>query len=164
MRNFTAILFAAAALASPVRAESVWDRGAPLLAKPVEATVYRSPSCGCCGLWLEHMKKQGFIVKDIKTEQMAQVKQQYGVPENLRSCHTAVIEGHVVEGHVPAADVRDLLAQRPKAAGLAVPGMVSGSPGMEMGGKQDPFSVVEFDRNGARGVFRDHSDYRPVTP
>lgn len=158
MRYITTMLLAAAVLVSPAWAGSVWDQGKPL-DKPVEATVYRSPTCGCCGLWLKHMKQQGFIIKDIKTEAMDKIKAEAGVAETLRSCHTALIDGYVVEGHVPAADVKDLLAKRPAVAGLAVPGMVSGTPGMEMGGRKDPFTVVEFDKKGGSRPFHDYRAY-----
>lgn len=141
---------------SPQAAESPGNGGAPAIGKPVEITVYRSPSCTCCGRWLEHMKKNGFIIKDMKTEDMDRIKQEQGVPEPLRSCHTALVGGYVVEGHVPAADVAALLKQRPTAAGLTVPGMPVGTPGMEMGGRQDPFAVLEFDRNGKTRVFHEY--------
>jgi hypothetical protein len=160
MQRSKAILLALALLAGPLQAEeSGWDRGAPALDKPVDMTVYRSPSCGCCGRWLEHMKKNGFVVKDIKTEDMAGIKKKYGVPENLQSCHTALVGGYVVEGHVPAADVAELLKRHPKAAGLTVPGMPTGTPGMEMGGGKDPFAVLEFDKQGKTRVFHDYRSY-----
>jgi hypothetical protein len=160
MKRPQAILLALALLAGPLRAaENTWDQGAPVLDKPVEMTVYRSPTCGCCGKWLDHMKKHGFIVKDIQTEDMAGIKKKYGVPEKLQSCHTAIVQGYVVEGHVPAADVRDLLTKHPKAAGLTVPGMPAGTPGMEMGGRKDPFTVLEFDKRGASRTFHDYRAY-----
>jgi hypothetical protein len=140
-------------------AESVWDRGAPALYKPVEITVYRSPTCTCCGKWLEHMKRHGFAVEDIQTEAMAGIKKRHGVPDKLQSCHTAVIGTRVVEGHVPAADVRAFLEQGSDKTGLSVPGMPSGTPGMEMGGPKDPFAVLEFDRQGHPRVFHDYRSY-----
>lgn len=157
---FKALFVALTVLASPLQAaESPWDRGAPILAKPVEMTVYRSPSCSCCGRWLEHMKKHGFVIKDIKTEAMDTIKREQGIPETLQSCHTALVDGYVVEGHVPAADVAAILNKRPKAVGLTVPGMPVGTPGMEMGGKKDPFTVLEFDRNGDTRVFHEYRAY-----
>jgi hypothetical protein len=154
------VLLGLALLTSPLQAaEGVRDQGAKAPGKPVEITVYRSPTCGCCGKWLDHMKKNGFAVKDIKTEDMAGIKKQFGVPEKLQSCHTAVVGTYVVEGHVPAADVRGLLEKRPDAAGLAVPGMPSGTPGMEMGGRKDPFEVVEFDKKGNTRTFHEYSSY-----
>lgn len=160
MKVFNTLLMSFALLASPLRAEeSVWNRGAPALAKPVEMTVYRSPSCSCCGRWLEHMKKNGFAVKDIKTEEMDRIKREQGVPEALQSCHTALVGGYVVEGHVPAGDVAELLKKQPKAAGLTVPGMPMGTPGMEMGAKKDPFAVLEFDKDGKTRVFHEYRAY-----
>ncbi len=138
---------------------SVWDKPTPALTHPVEMTVYRSPSCGCCGKWEEHMKKHGFTVKEIQSEDMDAVKQKLGVPKALQSCHTAVVEGYVVEGHVPAGDVKKLLQTKPQAAGLAAPGMPAGSPGMEMGGKKANFSVLLFDKQGNTDVFHGYSDY-----
>ncbi|MBP1151540.1 MULTISPECIES: DUF411 domain-containing protein [Methylocaldum] len=139
--------------------ESVWDKGVPVLENPVEMTVYRSPTCGCCGKWLEHMKKHGFTVRDIKSNDMDRIKKELGVPENLQSCHTALVNGYVVEGHVPAADVQKLLQAKPEAAGLAVPGMPAGTPGMEMGGKKDPFAVLLFDKKGRVSTFQEYRFY-----
>jgi hypothetical protein len=124
---------------------------------PVEMTVYRSPTCGCCGKWLEHMKQDGFVVKDIQTEDMDAIKRQHGVPDNLKSCHTALVGGYVVEGHVPASDIRSLLEKKPAVVGVSVPGMPAGTPGMEMGGRKDPYAVVQFDKNGQATVFHDYS-------
>ncbi|MDD2769597.1 MAG: DUF411 domain-containing protein [Methylococcus sp.] len=111
---------------------------------PVEATVYRSPTCGCCKKWVEHIQTNGFAVKDIVKDDMAAVKRELGVPENLASCHTAVIGGYRVEGHVPAADIRQLLEAKAPLLGLSVPGMPAGTPGMEMGGRKDAYSVIGF--------------------
>lgn len=124
---------------------------------PLEMTVYRSPTCGCCGKWLEHMKQNGFKVKDVLTEDMDSIKRQQGVPDNLKSCHTAVVGGYRVEGHVPASDVRALLEKKPAVSGISVPGMPVGTPGMEMGGRKDPYAVVQFDKSGEPAVFHDYS-------
>jgi len=139
--------------------ESVWDRPTSALAQPTEMTVYRSPTCGCCGKWIDHMKKQGFVIKDIQREDMDTLKRELGVPEELQSCHTARVGDYVVEGHVPAADVKKLLTDKPKAIGLAVPGMVTGSPGMEMGGRKDPFEVIVFDRDGKTDKLSTYDKY-----
>ena len=96
--------------------------------------VTKSASCGCCKHWVEHMKKAGFAVQVREVDDVTPTARHLGVPDSLRSCHTSQIGGYVIEGHVPAADVKRLLATKPKAAGLAVPGMVAGSPGMEQGG------------------------------
>jgi hypothetical protein len=122
-----------------------------------ELTVFRSPTCGCCGLWIDHMKAAGFQVKDQITEDMTAVKQQYGVPTNLVSCHTTLVEGYVVEGHIPAEDVIRLLTERPEIAGIAVPGMPIGSPGMESGDYVEPYTVFSFQADGSTEPFSEHS-------
>ena len=96
-----------------------------------EVTVYKSATCGCCGKWIEHMQDAGFKVTAHNRQDMNQIKEEHGVAYELRSCHTAVVDGYVLEGHVPAGDIRRLLKERPAVDGLAVPGMPSGSPGME---------------------------------
>ena len=93
-------------------------------------TVYKSPACGCCGEWVLHMRASGFRVDVREMNDVSPVKREYGVPDRLASCHTALVAGYAIEGHVPAADVQRLLRERPKARGLAVPGMIPGSPGM----------------------------------
>ena len=97
----------------------------------LEITVYRDPSCTCCGGWMKHLTAQGFQPRNVLTSEIYTLKQQYGVPDNLVSCHTAVINGYIVEGHVPAAEIKRLLAEKPDVAGLTVPGMPIGTPGME---------------------------------
>ncbi|MBE9066472.1 DUF411 domain-containing protein [Leptolyngbya cf. ectocarpi LEGE 11479] len=122
-----------------------------------EINVFRSPTCGCCGLWIEHMREAGFQVNDQITEDMAAIKEQYDIPDNLTSCHTAVVDGYVVEGHIPAADVARLLTENSDIAGIAVPGMPSGSPGMESGSYVESYTVFAFDKNGATTSFSEHS-------
>lgn len=155
--------FAAVALLAgfPVAgvAESVWDKETPALEGQSEITVYRSPTCSCCGKWLDHMSKQGFHVNDVISENMDEIKRKFGVSPKLASCHTALINGYVIEGHVPAGDVKKLLRDKPAVAGIALPGMVVGSPGMEMGGKKEPFAVLSFDKTGNTAVFSDYSSY-----
>jgi hypothetical protein len=120
------------------------------------AEVYKSPTCGCCTLWVEHMKQSGFSVVVHEVRYVAPVRQRLGVPDALESCHTAAIGGYAVEGHVPAADVKRLSREKPKAVGIAVPGMVQGSPGMEQGRGSDPYSVLLFQANGKSTVFARH--------
>lgn len=130
---------------------------APALAEHLPTvTVWKSPTCGCCGSWVEHMRAAGFEVTTKNVEDMQSVKQQLGMPETLQSCHTALVGGYLIEGHVPAEDVKRLIAEKRAVKGLAVPGMPSGSPGMEDGYK-DPYSVLSFDGAGKTEVF---SDYR----
>lgn len=138
---------------------SAWDKPTPRLDAPKELTVYRSPTCGCCEKWIAHMAKQGFTVKEVVSEDMASVKQRLGVPQALQSCHTAVVDGYVVEGHVPANDVKKLLKSKQQAAGLAAPGMPAGSPGMEMGGAKGNFSVILFDKAGNAETFNTYSNH-----
>lgn len=108
-------------------------------------TVWKDASCGCCGGWIEHMRTAGYAVAAVDTANMAAIKKSFGVPERLASCHTARIDGYVIEGHVPAAAVRRLLAERPIALGLAAPGMPMGSPGMETPAlPADRYEVILF--------------------
>ena len=120
-----------------------------------EMTVYRSPTCGCCGKWIEHVKNNHFTVKDIVSNDMDAIKEKYGIPDKLGSCHTAIVDGYVIEGHVPAADIQKLLVSKPNVVGLSAPGMPMGSPGMEMGGSQD-YNVMSFDKDGKVQVFSEH--------
>ena len=106
--------------------------------------VYKSPSCGCCNAWVSHMLSAGFRVITRDVPDLYPIKKKFGVAPELRACHTAVINDYVIEGHVPAREVIRLLNDRPKAIGLAVPGMPIGSPGMEQGDRRDPFQVILF--------------------
>ena len=117
--------------------------------------VTKTAACGCCREWVEHMRKAGFDVHVRDVGDVTPTARRLGVPDRLRSCHTSQIAGYAIEGHVPAADVRRLLATKPKAAGIAVPGMVAGSPGMEVGHSQ-PYKVLLFDRSGKTRVFATH--------
>ncbi len=124
--------------------------------KPIDIVVYRSPTCMCCGKWLAHLKQNNFNVKDIVTDDVQAIKDKYGVTKELASCHTAIADGYVIEGHVPANDIKKLLKTKPKIVGIAVPGMVNGSPGMEMGDKKDPYKVVSFDHEKQVKVFNSY--------
>ncbi|HCJ73195.1 DUF411 domain-containing protein [Rhizobium sp. P007] len=129
--------------------------GAFAQARLPEMEVARSASCGCCAAWIDHVRSAGFVVRETIREDLDVVKAQAGVPSDLQSCHTATIDGFVIEGHVPAADIQRLLAERPAGVGLAVAGMPAGSPGMEMGGQKDAYDVVLFGNSG-RSVFARH--------
>ena len=129
---------------------------APAFASPDEVVMYKDPNCGCCGKWAEHMRSAGFAVKEVASQRMDLVKQEAGVPEALGSCHTAKVAGYVVEGHVPAADVRRMLAEKPAIRGLSAPGMPLGSPGMEGPYPAERYDVVSFDAQGRRAVFSKH--------
>ena len=139
---------------------SVWDKETePSYSGTLNMTVYRSPSCGCCGVWVEHAKKHGFRIEDIKTESMEALKQKYNVPSELASCHTTIIDGYVMEGHIPADDIKRFLASKPKLAGLAVPGMPLGTPGMEAGDMKQPFQLLAFSAQGQIEVFKEYQSY-----
>jgi hypothetical protein len=119
-----------------------------------EVSVYKDPNCGCCGAWAEHMRRNGFRVSAYDVTDLAAVKRKHRVPEALGSCHTAIVAGYTIEGHVPAADVRRLLTERPDGvSGLAVPGMPLGSPGMESPTPQR-YEVLAFDARGRSRVFQ----------
>ena len=116
--------------------------------------MYKSATCGCCALWVTHLKDNGFPTTAEDVADLGSVKKKHGVPEALQSCHTALIDGYVVEGHVPADLIDRLLAERPQVAGIAVPGMPIGSPGMEVPGRAaDRYQVMTFDRTGRTTVF-----------
>lgn len=120
-----------------------------------EITVYKSPTCGCCNKWVDHLKDSGFEVKSYNRDDMPQIKQQLGVAPPLQSCHTAIINGYVIEGHVPATDIQRLLSEKPAIHGLTVPGMPMGSPGME-GPRKDRYDVLAIDKQGKTTVFSQH--------
>jgi hypothetical protein len=124
--------------------------------EPAKVEVYKSASCGCCSLWVEHMKQSGFALEIRNVRNVSPFRERFGVPESMASCHTALVGGYAIEGHVPAADVKRLLRDKPKATGIAVPGMVRGSPGMEQGSGKDPYKVVLFSKNGWTTIFSAH--------
>lgn len=119
--------------------------------------VHKTPTCGCCGLWVKHMQAAGFQVQVHDLENLAPIKERVGVPFGMGSCHTAEVDGYFVEGHVPAEDVKRLLRERPKARGLTVPGMPAGSPGMEVpSGRVDRYDVLLVGPDGKTSVFATH--------
>ncbi len=139
---------------------SVWDKETePNYSGTLDMIVYRSPSCGCCGVWVEHAKKHGFKIKDIKTESIEALKQKYNLPPELVSCHTTIIDGYVMEGHIPADDIKRFLLQKPELAGLAVPGMPIGTPGMEARDLKQPFQVLAFNDEGEVEVYKEYQSY-----
>jgi hypothetical protein len=120
-------------------------------------TVHKDPACGCCTGWVRHLQQNGFTTKVIETSNLDPVKTRLGVPDDLAACHTAEIEGYVIEGHVPAGAVKRLLAEKPTATGLAVPGMPVGSPGME-GGEPELYDVILFGPGTRRNYMRFKAD------
>jgi len=117
-----------------------------------EIVVFKSPYCGCCGGWAEHMEAEGYVVSTRDMADLEFVKKAAGVPDELQSCHTAIIDGYTIEGHVPASAIDQLLRERPAVKGLAVPGMPIGSPGME-GPDPEAYNVMSFDEAGRSSVF-----------
>lgn len=120
--------------------------------------VWKTATCGCCIKWVEHLQANGFKVaaNNVAYGLLAQIKRQAGIPEEQASCHTGKIGGYVIEGHVPAADVKRLLDEKPDAVGLAVPGMPVGSPGMEQGDEKEPYEVLLVKKDGSTEVFARH--------
>ena len=127
----------------------------PMMQAPegaISVTMYKNEGCMCCTRWAEHMNKEGFYVTEEITRQLGAIKSEQGITNELASCHTAMIDGYVVEGHVPPADVQRLLEERPDAIGLSVPGMPEGSPGME-GPNPNPYDVLLINSDGSTSVF-----------
>jgi hypothetical protein len=120
--------------------------------KPVPVQVYKDATCGCCSIWVEHLRRNGFAPTSENVTNLTAIKDKHGVPSQTRSCHTALVGGYVIEGHVPAAEIQRLLKDKPRVAGLAVPGMPIGSPGME-GANPRPYDVLTFDKTGKTTVF-----------
>jgi hypothetical protein len=118
-----------------------------------QVEVYKNPDCDCCAGWVDHLKSAGFPVKVHETPDTGAVRKRHGIPDKFGSCHTGVVAGYAIEGHVPAEDVKRLLARKPAAAGLSVPGMPVGSPGMEVGTRKDGFQVLLIDKAGRSSVF-----------
>lgn len=121
-----------------------------------QMTVYKDPNCGCCKAWVEYVRKHAFTVTTKDTSDLTAIKQSARVPADHRSCHTAFVNGYVIEGHIPIEDIKRLLAEKPKVAGLAVGGMPVGSPGMELGNRRDAYDVIAFTRDGATRIFAKH--------
>jgi len=148
MKNFFSLIFISVGLLF-----SSW------LVAAEEITVYKSATCGCCKKWVSHLEENGFKVNSVDVKDVIPFKIKYGVTPQLASCHTAVIEGYTIEGHVPAADIKKLLKQKPDLVGLSVPQMPVGTPGMEQGNRKDPYQVIGFDKKGRGRVFTDYKNY-----
>lgn len=133
--------------------------GAPALADDVAITVNKTNGCGCCIAWINHLRENGFDAtgENLIAGMLVRLKMDAGIPYEMFSCHTGEIDGYVIEGHVPAADIERLLAERPDAVGLAVPGMPLGSPGMDFGDDREPYDVHLIRRDGTSEVFASYS-------
>jgi hypothetical protein len=131
--------------------------------QPLIAEVWKSPTCGCCNDWIKHLKENGFQVRAIDKGNTA-IRKELGMPTKYGSCHTAKIDGYVIEGHVPAKEIKRLLKERPAALGLSVPEMPIGTPGMdgpEYGGQVDPYNVLLIRRDGSASVYQAYKESRP---
>jgi len=149
------LVLAAAVMSLPIGLTGPMGAVASDTGEPV-VTVYKSPTCGCCGAWGDHMRENGFTVVEKNTSDLWRIKALAGVPEDLSSCHTATVDGYVIEGHVPAGDVRRLLEEKPTAGGLAAPGMPASSPGMDVPGDTSPYDTILFGGAGGTSVYARH--------
>ena len=122
-------------------------------AQTPEVLVYKSPTCGCCTKWVDHMREAGFTVNTKDVQDVVPIKKKLGLPAGMGSCHTAVVDGYVVEGHVPAEEVKRMLEEKPDITGIAVPGMPIGSPGMEQGNRVDSYQILTFNAKGETTVY-----------
>lgn len=138
-----------AAVVVAVSAGGAGAQSAPAVA------VFKSPTCGCCAKWVEHLRANGFAPTATNVDDINAVKTRHNVPKSVQSCHTALVGGYVIEGHVPASDIKRLLKERPAISGLAVAGMPVGSPGME-GATPQPYDVLSFDKQGKTRVYATH--------
>ncbi|GAV20614.1 hypothetical protein MMIC_P1586 [Mariprofundus micogutta] len=147
-------LFLVGVMLAGCEASSATKPAAVVSESKAEIVMFKSEGCECCAGWAEHMRNAGFNVVEKKQNDMDLIKTKYGVPEKLSSCHTAIVDGYVIEGHVPANDVARLLKDRPKVTGLTAPGMPMKSPGMQAGGQSpENYDVFTFDEVGKSNVF-----------
>ncbi len=152
--RFSRIVPAIGALVAVVALGAAANRPAPPAAPAVSSTitVYKSPSCGCCQLWVDYLKANGFEVKTVDMDDLSEIKAASGVPRAIQTCHTAVVGGYVIEGHVPADAISRMLKEQPKIAGIGVAGMPTGSPGMP-GSPVQHYDVMSWDKTGKTSVY-----------
>jgi hypothetical protein len=143
-------IFLKTVLASAIVTPLIASGAAPVI------EVYKDASCGCCTGWVDHLKANGFAVKVNNVANPSDYREKFGMPNELGSCHTGMVQGYAIEGHVPASEIRRLLAERPKARGLAVPSMPMGSPGME-GHRKDPYDVLLVQASGRTSIYRHYN-------
>jgi hypothetical protein len=155
MRLLAAAMFLMASAVMPLPSAHAADEATRAQSLPV-VEMTKHPQCGCCTAWADHLRAEGFEVEVTETRKMWGVKRLAGIPQDLDSCHTATVGGYVVEGHVPADDIKRLLSERPAVKGIAVPGMPIGSPGMEVGDRTEPYDVLSFDADGETDVFESY--------
>lgn len=152
------LLSGAAASAQEAKTPEQAQARQPAADELPKVVVHKSPTCGCCELWVRHMRRFGFQVETHDVQDLGAVKAEAGIPYGLGSCHTARVGGYFIEGHVPAEDVKRLLFEKPVARGLTVPGMPIGSPGMEQGERREPYDVLLVAKDGTTKVFAHHGD------
>jgi hypothetical protein len=150
LRTVAATMIAALALTAGVPSAQVTSHAADR-----HLRVYKSPTCGCCAKWVEYMQANGFTATTTNVADVTPIKTEHGVPARVASCHTTLVGGYVIEGHVPVGDIRRLLREKPAIAGLAAPGMPAGSPGMDVP-NSPAFEVLAFDKSGRTSVFASH--------
>ncbi|RIA47233.1 DUF411 domain-containing protein [Dichotomicrobium thermohalophilum] len=155
MTFLTAVMVLLATTLMPLTPVQASDQSTRAQSLPI-VEMTKHPQCGCCTEWADHLRAAGFEVKVTETRKMWGVKRLAGIPKDLDSCHTATVGGYVIEGHVPADDIKRLLAEHPDVKGLAVPGMPIGSPGMEFGNRTEPYDVLSFDADGQTDVFQSY--------
>ncbi len=143
-------------LASKIALAAAFSAPALAMAAAPVIDVFKSASCGCCTAWVEHLKTRGFQTRVANVDNPSDYRERGGIPNELGSCHTAMVGGYAIEGHVPASEIKRLLAEKPKAKGLAVPAMPLGSPGME-GPRKDPYDVLLVQANGSTKVFKHYN-------
>lgn len=146
---------AASAQSTPAPARRA-PNAAAATALPTRMVVYKTPTCGCCGKWIDYMRANGYTVEVHDQNDLTQLKRAAGISDANASCHTAQIGGYVVEGHVPVEAIRRMLRERPAITGIAVPGMIAGTPGMEQGNQHPPYDVVAIARDGRTSVYERH--------
>ena len=148
MKNIPLIVFLVFLYSTTINAKDVVSK---------DIVVYKNPECGCCNKWIQYLKKNNYNVTEINTRNVFAEKKRLGVPEKLAACHTAVIDGYVIEGHATHRDIKRLLLFRPNVTGIAIPGMPIGSPGMERGNTKEKYDVMTFDKKtGKTEVFVSH--------
>ena len=155
MRLLAAAIFLMSSAVMPLPSAHAADEATRAQSLPV-VEMTKHPQCGCCAAWANHLRAEGFEVKVTETQKMWRVKRLARIPQHLDSCHTATVGGYVVEGHVPADDIKRLLSERPNVTGIAVPGMPIGSPGMEVSDRTEPYDVLSFDADGRTAVFKSY--------
>jgi len=145
-----------ASISAIVLAAATWMIFGKSSANGAEITIYKSASCDCCTAWADYLEANGFRVNIQIAPNLAAINVDLGIPADLQSCHTGLVDGYVVEGHVPAADIQRLLAERPNAIGITVPGMPIGSPGMEQGLTREAYNTILFAKDGSQEVWASH--------